>query len=187
MMSSAVSFNVTEPGDLTLGRLVWGSSSRNIGPHTREGSRRVIGHLQGQPRCSYHHPTPFWRSSRRLFAVSGRLHAGPEGGHELYGAVGQGRRLEKLLPLQLGLDDAHQRLPVLVAVTSRVERPRQELDDGESHGQLLLGELHLWHFRIPLHPERVAGEERLQHQDAVQRTQGAQPLLVTDRYLGHGG
>src|SRR5438128_2599776 len=127
------------------------------------------------------------RPGGRRSLLLGRLHASPEGGHELYGAGGRWRRLAKLLPLQLGLDDPRQRLPVLVAVAGRIEGLREELDEGKSHSQLLLGKLHLWHFRIPLHPDLVRVEERLQHQGAVERTQGAQPLLVTDRYLGHGG
>src|SRR5438093_1926975 len=127
------------------------------------------------------------RPGGRRSLLLGRLHASPEGGHELYGAVGKGRRLEKLLSLQLGLDDLHQRLSVLVAVASRVERPREELDEGESHSQLLLGDLHRGRLSASLHPDLVGVEERLQHQGAVQRTQDAQPLLVTDRYLGHGG
>src|SRR5213593_2274774 len=90
-------------------------SSTDRVPRRRTADRRE-GHSPTSAVVSLAaHPCRFMplatrRPGGRRSLLLGRLDASPEGGHEVYGPGGRWRRLEKLLSLQLGLDDLHQRL-----------------------------------------------------------------------------
>ena len=118
-------------------------------------------------------------------ALAGGLDAGSERGHQVH-HLRRLRRLglDELLALELGLDQLHQRVAVLVAVVLGGEWRLEHLDQRERHLELVLGDLGPLERLDGGRADLVGVVERFEeHAPLGARPQRAEPLLVADRDL----